>query len=47
MSESRRKNLYRGQDWVAEVRGGDVKEQGSLPRQRVSHILRLQMERKA
>lgn len=46
MSEGRRKNQWRGEDCVGEVRGGEVKGQDSLPRQRVSHILRLQIRRK-
>lgn len=46
MSEGRRKNQWRGEDCVGEVRGAEVKEQDSLPRQRVSHILRRQMREK-
>lgn len=46
MSEGRRENQRRGEDCVGEVRGGEVKEQDSLPRQRVSPTLRLQIRRK-
>lgn len=35
MSEGRRKNQWRREDCVGEVKGAEVKEQDSLPRQRV------------
>lgn len=46
MSEGRRKNQWRGDDCVGEVRGAEVKERDSLPGQRVSHILRRQIREK-